>query len=81
MTVVCTGAQRRGTDVERKGMREIFLDSMLLELNLEAGLIDDLRKGYSKKRDKVSGVLVNAQKSVSWKKKSLIYSVSPISMV
>ena len=81
MIVVCTGAQRRGTDAERKGVREIFLDGMLLELNLEAGPIEDPRKGYSKKRDKVSGVLVNAQKSVSWKKKSLIYSVSPISMV
>lgn len=81
MIVVCTGAQRRGADAERKGVREIFLDSMLLELNLEAGLTEDLRKGYSKKRDKVSGVLVNAQKSVSWKKRSLIYSASPISMV
>lgn len=56
---------------------ESCLDGMLLELNI-AGPSEDLRKGYSKKRDQFSGVLVNVQKLVFWKKKSLIIVFPPI---
>lgn len=43
-------------------MRKVCLDVMMIELNLEAESRGDLRKRYSKRRDKVSGVLVNVQK-------------------
>lgn len=57
-----------------KRLRESCLDGVLLELNLEAGTSEDLRKAYSKKTDQFSSILVNVPKSVIWKKKSLIYT-------
>lgn len=34
-----------------KGMRESYLDGMLLELTFERGANEDLRRGYSEKRE------------------------------
>lgn len=56
------------------------MDGMLLELNI-AGPSEDLRKGYSKKKDQFSGMLVNVQKLVFWKKKSLIIVFPSISIL
>lgn len=41
---------------------ESCLDGMLLEVNLEAGAGEDLRKEYSEKKDQFSGMPLNVKK-------------------
>ena len=44
-----------------KRNEESCLDGMFLEVNLEAGASEDLRKGYSKKKDQFSNALQNVK--------------------
>lgn len=61
--------KKHGCKKGQKGMRESCLNCILLELNLAGEASEDLRKGYSRTRDHFSGMQVNVQKTVLWKKK------------